>query len=134
MKIILLCVSLFAAPVLADIAVIVHSGNASTADQETIARLFLGKAKTFNDGATAVAIAQASGASISDEFNDKVLGKNAAQLKAYWSQLVFTGKGTPPRELANDAEVVKWVASQTTGIGYVQASAVDDSVKVIAKF
>ena len=52
-------------------------------------------------------------------------------MKAYWSKLVFTGKGTPPAELANEAAVLSHVAANPDAIGYVDAASVDGSVKVV---
>ena len=44
---------------------------------------------------------------------------------------MFTGKGTPPKEYAGNAEVKKAVAADPKAIGYIDKSAVDDTVKVI---
>ena len=63
-----------------------------------------------------------------------VLSKTDAQLKAYWSKLTFTGKGTPPKELASEEEMMKLVAGNPSLIGFVDASKVDASVKVAFKF
>ena len=57
-------------------------------------------------------------------------GKSSAQVKAAWSRLVFSGKATPPKELASSAEVKKFVAANPDAIGYVEKSAVDATVKV----
>ncbi len=65
------------------------------------------------------------------EFDHKALGKDPGQLKALWARLAFTGKGQPPRELADDAAVKKAVAANPRAIGYIDAGAVDGSVKVL---
>ncbi|MFY9178342.1 MAG: phosphate ABC transporter substrate-binding protein [Venatoribacter sp.] len=119
----------------AETAVIVSKDNAnSNLDKNQIEQIFLGKTSSFPDGAKAIPIDQNEGSATRDAFNDSVLGKNASQLKAYWSRLIFTGKGTPPKESGNDADVVGLVAKNPNLIGYVDASAVNDSVKVVFKF
>ena len=119
----------------AEIAVIVSSGNGNAAiDQDTIARVFLGKSKNFPDGSQAVPIDQNAGSASREAFNSTVLGKSASQLKAYWSRLIFTGKGTPPKESGDDAAVKALVANNPNLIGYVDSSVVDGSVKVVHKF
>ena len=119
----------------AEIAVIVSSNNSnsniSTAD---ISKVFLGKSKSFPDGTQAIAIDQNDNSAARDEFNDKVLGKSSSQLKSYWSRLIFTGKGTPLKQVANDAAIKAAVAGNPAMIGYIDASAVDGTVKVVAKF
>ena len=52
-------------------------------------------------------------------------------MKAAWSRLVFSGKATPPKEMANSADMKKFVAGNPDAIGYIEKSAVDSSVKVV---
>lgn len=135
-RLVICCVSslLFAQSALAEVAVIVNPGNGSSLDQNTISRIFLGKMKSFSNGTSVAPVGQGEANAATKEFNDKVLKKSGSQLKAYWSKLVFTGKGTPPKSLANDAAVIAHVASNPGGIGFVDAASVDGSVKVVAKF
>ena len=118
----------------AEVAVIVHpSSGVDSLSEDDVARLFLGKTKSFPNGNQAVPINQNEGSATRDKFNEAVCKKNASQYKAYWSQLVFTGKGTPPKEGGDDAAVKALVAATPNAIGYVDASAVDASVKVVFK-
>lgn len=130
-----LTASLMAPLAQAEVAVIVSAsnGNSSMSDKD-IAKLFLGKSKKFPDGSQAIPVDQNAGSAARNSFRDTVLGKSASQLKSYWSRLIFTGKGTPPKESGDDAAVKKLVASNPNTIGYIDASAVDDSVKVLHKF
>lgn len=119
----------------AEISVIVSTSNPnSTMDQNTVAKIFLGKSKSFPDGTQAVPVDQDDGSATRNGFNSAVLGKSASQLKSYWSRLIFTGKGTPPKQSGNDAAVKGLVANNPNIIGYIDSSAVDDSVKVVHKF
>lgn len=126
-------VALLSSTAFADVAVIVNPANGNTIDEGTIKKIYLGKAKSFDDG-TKVNPVNQDGNSVSDEFNDKVVGKSSSQLNAYWSKLVFTGKGTPPEKLANDQAVIDFVSANGDAIGYIDASKVTDKVKVVATF
>lgn len=118
----------------AGVAVIVHPSNASSFDDSTIKRIFTGKEKSFSNGNKAIPIGQEAGSAATEEFNSKVLNKSSAQLKAYWSKLIFTGKGTPPKEASNDAEVLQTVSGNPDTIGFVSSSAVTGDVKVVKEF
>ena len=120
-------------PAQADVVVIVNPGNAASLSADDVQRLFLGKLKSFPGGGEANPINQKEGQPSREQFNQTILSKSESQLKAYWSQLVFTGKGTPPKELDNDEAVKAFVANTPAGIGYIDASKVDGSVKVILK-
>lgn len=68
-----------------------------------------------------------------NEFYDKVADKSAAQMKAYWSQLTFTGKAQPPRKVSGDAAVKAALGDNPAAVGYISDAAVDGSVKVVFK-
>jgi ABC-type phosphate transport system substrate-binding protein len=110
----------------AETVVIVSQKNPATRMfSEQASQFFLGKSTLFTP------VDQAEGSPIRSDFYHKVADKDAAQVKALWSKLVFTGKATPPKEYANNAEVKKAVAADPKAIGYIDKSAVDDTVKVI---
>lgn len=119
----------------ADVVVVVSAQNVNYAlDKSDVEQIFLGKKSSFPDGTRAVPIDQNEGSASRAAFNEKVLGKTDSQLKAYWSRLIFTGKGTPPKESGNDADVKALVAQNPNLVGYIDDSAVDGSVKVVFKF
>ncbi|KPH64739.1 phosphate ABC transporter substrate-binding protein [Pseudoalteromonas porphyrae] len=117
----------------ADVAVIVNPSNSNSLDKNEIKKIYLGKSKSFADGVKVNPVNQ-NGNSVVDEFNNKVVGKSSSQLNAYWSKLVFTGKGTPPEKLDSDQAVIDFVVSNADSIGYIDSAKVSDAVKVIATF
>ena len=115
----------------AEVVVIVNSGaSISAATADDVAQIFLGKRSDIN-GTDLVAVDQAEGNASRGVFYDKVVQKSPSQLNAYWSRLIFTGKGAPPRQVGSDAEVAEAVAEDEEAIGYIDSSAVVDGVKVI---
>lgn len=128
-----LCAALaFAFSAQAQVAVVVGAKSPAAAlSAEQAAGLFLGKSDQIPGVGTALLLDQAEGSAVRETFYTKVAGKSASQVKAAWSRLVFSGKATPPKELANSAEVKKMVASNANAIGYIEKSAVDASVKVL---
>jgi len=118
----------------AEISVIVNLANSDALSESAIKGVFLGKIKTFPSGSQAIPVAQPKDAAASVEFTEKVYKKSAKQLKSYWSKLLFTGQGVPPKEVASDQDVLKLVAENPNIIGYVSSSVVDASVKEVAKF
>lgn len=134
MKNFLALIMFMSLPVYADVAVIVHPDNIQPFDKYSINRLFLGKDKTFANKTSVLLVAQSQNTIASQEFNSKVLEKNAKQLNAHWSRLVFTGKGTPPDELDSDVEVITRVKENNNAIGYINSESITAEVKVVAVF
>jgi ABC-type phosphate transport system substrate-binding protein len=113
--------------------VVVVSAKSSVASltSEQVAQIFLAKSTSFPGGGTAVPIDQDESAAARTEFYTKVAGKDAAQLNAYWSQLLFSGKAQRPAHAPDSAGVKALVAAKPEAIGYIDKSAVDGSVKVV---
>ena len=126
--------TLAAAGVNAEVVVIVNPKNpAANLSAEQVAALYLGNSSTFPDGGAATLADQPESAGVRGTFYEKATGRSAAQAKATWARLTFTGKGTPPKELKSDADVKAFVASDPKAIGYVDSSPVDGSVKAVLK-
>jgi ABC-type phosphate transport system substrate-binding protein len=119
---------------LASITVIVHPSNNNDLNKSAITRLFLGKTKKFPDGTIAIPLNQDESKNITEEFNSKALKKSSSQLKAYWSKLVFTGKGTPPKNAEGNKAVLDIVAQNPNVIGYISSDIVNDKVKAVTTF
>lgn len=125
---------LFSTFAFAEIAVIVHPSNTATLDSNAIKRIYLGKLKSYSTGRKAIPIAFKEGTKTSEAFNQKVIGKSASQLKAYWSKLLFTGKGTPPKQVSSDAEMLQLISVNPDLIGFIDSSKVSGDVKVVTTF
>lgn len=115
----------------AEVVVIVNSASpVASAAPDDVAQIFLGKRNDIG-GNSLVAVDQAEGTASRTVFYDKIVQKNPSQLNAYWSRLIFTGKGAPPRQVGSDAEVVDAVLEDEETIGYIDSAAVTEGVKVI---
>src|SRR6202167_4967235 len=124
--------SLSGAVVKADVVAVVSARSPIIAlEKSQVADIFLGKASRFPNGLQAVPIDQAEGSAVRDEFYGKVVGKTAAQIKAYWSKIIFTGRGQPPPSVSNSIEMKKRISENPAAIGYIDRSLVDDSVTVV---
>ena len=133
-KLLLAILTLFSVHAVAEVAVIVHPSNGDALDKSAINKIYLGKMKSFPNGNKIAAFDLAAGQPAKDSFMSGVVGKSASQYKAFWSKLVFTGKGKPPKEVGNDAAMVSAVAGDPNAIGYVSPGSVTADVKVIGTF
>ncbi|MGZ5038556.1 MAG: phosphate ABC transporter substrate-binding protein [Usitatibacter sp.] len=116
-----------------DVVAVVSAKSAITSLKASqVADIFLGKTSRFPDGSEAVPIDQVEDSPAREHFYAAFTGKSAAQVKAHWSKIIFTGRGQPPRQVANGAEARKAVAANPNAIAYIDASLVDDSVRVLA--
>jgi hypothetical protein len=61
----------------------------------------------------------------------KATDRDESQVKALWARITFTGLGSPPKQLANDAAIKKAVAADPKAIGYIDKADLDASVTVV---
>jgi len=113
------------------VVVMSSKSDIDTLNKAQVTQIYLAKTDALPNGRVAKPIDQAEGSAVRNEFYEKIAGKNAAQMKAYWSQLTFTGKPQPPRQVSGDAAVKAAVADNPSAIGYISDGAVDGSVKVV---
>ena len=118
-------------PAQAGTSVIVHPSNSFSLTADDVTRLFTGRSKTFPDGRTAVPVNLTEDVALRAAFDEKVLGRSSSQIKAHWSKLLFTGKGTPPKEVDSDQEVIDLVKSNPNIIGYISSENANGDVKVV---
>jgi ABC-type phosphate transport system substrate-binding protein len=130
----ILALALTATPAMADVVAVVSSKSAvMTLSKSQVIDIFLAKSVRFPDGSAAVPIDQTEGAAARDEFYGNFSGKSAAQLKAYWSKIIFTGRGQPPKAVSSSDEIKKLLAQNPSAIGYLERSLVDNGLRIVAE-
>lgn len=127
-----LSLSLGSGEVAAEVVAVVSAHSAvNTLSREQIVNIFLGKTSVAPSGEAIVPIDQAEGSPLRDEFYARYAGKSPAQIKAYWSKIIFTGRGFPPTAVTDSVAVKKKIIENPHAIGYIDQSLVDDSVRVL---
>jgi len=112
---------------LADAAdvVVVMSPAAAAVSKDQVANVYLGRSTDF----TPLDLPESS--AVRDAFYKKAADRDAAQVKAVWTRITFTGQGKPPKEMPDAAAVKKAVAADPKAIGYIDKSEADASVKIV---
>lgn len=129
----LLASLLCSATVQADVVVITHNSGPDSITVNQVRDIYLNRSQQLPNGDRVTAFELTAGNPARSEFHDKVTSRNDAQLKAFWSQQVFTGRGQPPAEFGAPAAMKASVSTTPGSIGYIDEADVDDSVKVILK-
>ncbi len=113
------------------LVVVVHPSNpVAGLSGHDVVRLWLGKTRTFPHQRAAEPVSLRAGDGLRERFETLVLNKSPNQVRAYWAQQIFTGRGTPPRELSTPDDVRRFVATNPSAVGYLDPGMVDASVKV----
>lgn len=113
------------------VAVVAAENPVRALSKSQIADIFLGKMNRLPNGYEIVPVDQVETSAARKEFYLNFADKSPAQIKAFWSKIIFTGRGQPPPEVSNDIAVKKFIAKHPTAIGYIEQAQVDDSVRVV---
>lgn len=115
----------------AQLRLIVHKDNSvSSATIEEVSKVYLGKARNLPGGDTLLVLDVDPSSASRSGYLEKVVQKKETELKQYWSRIVFTGKGVPPKLVGNDEAVVKMVSDNKNAIGIVNLP-VGPEVKIV---
>jgi hypothetical protein len=95
----------------------------TTVDRSFVARAFLKKVRRWPDGAAIEPVDLDQSSPVRRAWSNDVLSRSIEAVRAYWQQMIFSGRGLPPPEMPSDADVVGYVLSRPGAIGYVSAAA-----------
>lgn len=110
----------------AEAVAIVSAHSTLNPSVEQVCQSFLGKIKT----PTPITLTEKN--ATRDEFYSKSCNKDPAQVRSIWAKLIFTGSGTPPKEVENDKDMKKLVAADPQSVGYIDKKNIDATVKMVA--
>ncbi len=111
--------------------VIVNPSNAvGSLSKDEATALFLKKVTHWSDGKVVHVVEPAPG-NVRDAFYRNVAGKSPSAIKAYWNQLIFSGREVPPVSKTSDEDVVAFVRANPGALGYVSAGADAHGVKTV---
>lgn len=94
-------------------------------------RIFLGKKTLWESGTRIVPAMPEEESPAGETFLAGTLKKSVSQFRAYWKRLLFSGGGTVPKVFRSSSQLVDFVARQPGAIAVIEASAVDDRVRVL---
>ena len=111
--------------------VVVVAKNSSIAEltERQIKRIFLSKTRRL-DGSR-IQTLELSNVDLKAQFYEKVAGKNLRQLNSYWTTLIFTGKGKPPKNVDKAEALLNELSGNPSAIAYMPVEYLDDRLKVV---
>lgn len=124
---------LLALPLMAPAELVIVTGNNSaitSLSENEIRQLFSGQLRSVS-GQRVQPLDLPGNDQNREQFYRKLMGRSPDQMRAYWTRLIFTGQGQPPREVSSTLELTTLAASSPEYIGYLPASQVNERVRVI---
>ncbi|MDP1733457.1 MAG: hypothetical protein Q8L44_03740 [Sulfuritalea sp.] len=99
--------------------------------QEDVANIYLGRYRHLASGLTAEPVDLAGDAGLKVRFYRALVGKNLAEINAYWARLVFSGRTRPPHVAENVEAALQYVAARPGALAYVDRVQADRRVRIV---
>ena len=116
----------------ASLRVVVNKENkAASLSTDDLQRIFLGKKTLWESGTRIVPAMPEEESAPGGVFLSGTMQKSVSQFRTYWKRLLFSGGGTVPKVFRTSGQILDFVARQPGGIGVIEASAVDDRVRIL---
>ncbi|MBP7640711.1 hypothetical protein [Thauera phenylacetica] len=114
-----------------ELVVIVHRDSGiSTLSREQASHLFLGRVKMLPSGGRANVVEVEP---LRASFYRRLLGREIAEINAYWARLQFSGRTQPPLRVSDSAAAVARVAEDPQAIAFVDAVPDDPRARVVLR-
>lgn len=127
-----LLMSCYMHPSWAELVVVVSSDNPNSELTATeLSDIFLGRRSRFPNGDPVVPLNHRENSDAYRVFYEQYLNLTPAQVSSHWSRLIFTGRGQPPRSVADSSAMADRIADDPRGIGYLDIEQADERLRVV---
>ena len=109
-----------------------ESGVTKLSKNEVV-EIFMGRQKHLSSGLVVLPVEQVAPGETRARFYDLLVKLPLPQVRAYWARLYFSGQAQPPRQTETPEETLHVVAANKGAIGFLEASKVDRSVRVVLR-
>lgn len=116
----------------AEVVIVVSTDSPITSlSRAELTDIYTGRMNSLSSGQKIVPIDQKENSSAYSEFYRDYLEYTVAQIKVHWSKLIFSGRGQPPRTVADEKGMAEFVAEHPNAIGYLSADQVNNNLRVV---
>jgi hypothetical protein len=96
-----------------------------------VVNVFFGRYRQFFNGREAQPVDLADNHPVRGQFYRRLVGKDLADVNAYWSRQIFSGRLQALPRVATPDEAIKWIAAHPCGIGFIEQSKADARFNIV---
>ena len=112
------------------IVIVSKDSNINDISKKELSKIFLSKTKKLPNGEKS-SIIEIYDKNIQSKFYQKICNKNSTQLRRYWTKMIFTGKGQPPKKMKSYKEIIEYVSKNQNAISYIPAEYITSKIQTI---
>lgn len=117
---------------MADLVVVVNARlGVEKLTRDEVINIFLGRYRSLPNGLAAQPIDQPANHPEKARFYRLLVNKDLAEINAYWTRLIFSGKTSPPRQVKADAQVFEWLANEKGAVAYIERHQLVPGLRIV---
>ncbi|QSX34187.1 hypothetical protein JYB87_02760 [Shewanella avicenniae] len=115
-----------------ELYVVVNKQNPlSSISKQQVTDLFMGRAPYFPSGAAVLKLDAPGGSALRANFYKALVNMTLPEVNAYWARLMFSGRATPPMQVASEPDMVQLIEQNPNAIGYIAAGSENENIKIL---
>ncbi len=114
------------------LVVVSEKSELASLSNDEVRQLYMGTASSVA-GDRVMLLDMPDGSAVRRAFYSSVAGKTESQLKSYWARMIFTGRGTPPKQVRDSRDMVSKLKADTKKIGYLDKNDLQPGLKVLLR-
>jgi hypothetical protein len=99
--------------------------------KDEVVNVYMGRNRKLPSGVTAQPLDLENPLTEKAHFYNTMVNKELPEISSYWARLIFSGQGSPPRQVASTEQAIDLVGRLKGAIAYVDRKRIDKRVKVV---
>ncbi|MFZ6814632.1 hypothetical protein ACO0K3_09195 [Undibacterium sp. Rencai35W] len=99
--------------------------------KDDVINIYMGRYRKLASGISAQPLDLTNPVSEKSKFYSSMVNKELPEINSYWARLMFSGQGSPPRQVDSVEEIIDIVSNNKGAIAYIDKKKVDKRVKVV---
>ncbi len=118
--------------VLADMVVVANpKSGVERLSVEDVINIFMGRYRELPGSIPALPVDLPASDPVRERFYQRLVGKDLAQINAYWARLVLSGRTMPPLRMEGAEEAIRYVATHRGAVAYLERPKADARVRIV---
>jgi hypothetical protein len=99
--------------------------------KDEVINVYMGRNRKLASGINAQPIDIESPIGEKANFYTVMVDKELSEISSYWARLLFSGQGSPPKQVTNAEQALNIVSNSKGAIAYIDRKKVDKRVKIV---
>lgn len=108
-----------------------HHAGIDKMSKDEVINVYMGRNRKLASGVNAQPIDLENPLAEKENFYSVMVNKELPEISSYWARLMFSGQGSPPRQVMTTEQALELVSSVKGAIAYIDRKKIDKRVKIV---